>query len=192
MASTNLQTHDNRAIQVNVKMSGATPVHCAAPPVDLFKEDGKYRSDFEMIGLLYNLIKPAVTSILDSISHPQKNEILQLLEEEKKARRCVRGLVYYIHSLDGGTPSMIHIHRNYAKTIFKKTVSDGFVFDFNLAIACSVDSSLHMEVSSHRYNHSVDEVVEESPVEISARTISINMVMKDVEPCMINFLPIYF
>ena len=76
MDSTNLHAHDNCAIGVDVKMPGAAPVHCAAPSVDLFEEDCKYHSDFEMIGLLYNLIKPAVTSILDSISHPQMNEIL--------------------------------------------------------------------------------------------------------------------
>jgi hypothetical protein len=87
---------------------------------------------------------PAISKSLTSISHPQTEDILQLLNEKKSAQRHTRGLVYYIQSL-GSKPSMIHIHRNHANRMFNKTVSDDFVFEFDLAIACSCNTTISFQ-----------------------------------------------
>ena len=37
---------------------------------------------------------------------------------------------------------MCYVQRNFAKTIFKKCITDTFVFDLDLAVACSVDTTI--------------------------------------------------
>ena len=77
------------------------------------------------------------------MGHAQKSDIVKLLHDKKDERRHCRGLVYYIRSpIQGNPPVMCYVQRNFAKTIFKKCITDTFVFDFDLAVACSVETTI--------------------------------------------------
>ena len=132
-------------IRIDIKIPGALPIRCESPAVGLLDESGNYIPDDEAIVQIYDLVIPRVAEGLTDIGHSQQDEIIQLLEDKKDAQRHVRGLVYYIRSLNGTDTNMIHIHRNHAERIVNKTVSDEFVFDFDVAIACSCDVTIKFQ-----------------------------------------------
>ena len=130
-------------LRIDVKIPDAPPFRIETQATALLDDDGEYYDDEDAVVTIYSLVIPSVKSILDDMGHPQNSDIMKLLHDKKDERRHCRGLVYYIRSpIQGNPPVMCYVQRNFAKTIFKKCITDTFVFDFDLAVACSVDTSI--------------------------------------------------
>ena len=130
-------------LRIDVKVPNAPPYRIETAATIMLDEDGDYFDDGDAIVTIYSLIIPHIETVLDNVNHAQKSEIVKLLHDKKDDQRHCRGLVYYIRSPHQGNPLvMCYVQRNYAATIFKKCVSDTFVFDFDLAVACSIDTTI--------------------------------------------------
>ncbi len=131
-------------LRIDVKVPNALPHRITTSATILLDDDGEYFEDGDAIVTIYSLVIPYIESVLDSVNHPQKSDIVKLLHEKKDDQKHCRGLLmYYIRSPHQGNPQvMCYVQPNYAATIFKKCVSDTFVFDFDLEVACSIDSTI--------------------------------------------------
>ena len=130
-------------LRIDIKVPNASPYRIETPATIMLDDDGDYFDDEDAIVTIYSLVIPHIETVLDTVDHSQKSEIVKLLHDKKDDHRHCRGLVYYIRSPHQGKPPvMCYVQRNYAATIFKKCVSDTFVFDFDLAVACSIDTTI--------------------------------------------------
>ena len=68
-------------LRIDIKVPNASPYRIETPATIMLDDDGDYFDDEDAIVTIYSLVIPHIETVLDTVDHSQKSEIVKLLHD---------------------------------------------------------------------------------------------------------------